>query len=133
MNESLVGRRCVVTGASSGIGRASAIALASRGSERDDLGPPERRGPRGNARTTRRARDERTQQHTGACGALSDLSTAEGCRDLIDRVADWSPQIDAWVHCAGADVLTGAAREWSFDQKLDAVANRRSRHDSHRT
>ena len=121
MNESLVGRRCVVTGASSGIGRASAIALASAGAS---VMISARQNAAGLAETLEQLAGPATSEPNNTLGHaahLSDLSTAEGCRDLIDRVADWSPQIDAWVHCAGADVLTGAAREWSFDQKLDAL------------
>ena len=39
---------------------------------------------------------------------------------LATAAWDWRP-IDVWVNNAGADVLTGDAAEWSFEEKLAAL------------
>lgn len=47
-----------------------------------------------------------------------DFADAAQTTDFVARAfARWST-IDAWVHCAGADVLTGDAANLTFDQKL---------------
>lgn len=55
--------------------------------------------------------------------SLADLSEATACQSLVDEAFEWSSRIDAWVHCAGADVLTGEARDLSLDQKLERLWN----------
>ncbi len=51
---------------------------------------------------------------------LADLSeTAEQDR-LVNETWSWRP-IDIWVNNAGADVLTGSAAKWSFEEKLAAL------------
>ncbi|QEG39602.1 3-oxoacyl-[acyl-carrier-protein] reductase FabG [Roseimaritima ulvae] len=103
---------CVVTGGSSGIGRATAIRCAQAG-----------------ARTVliqyQKNRDgaEQTAERIEAAGAqptlvAADLSQADDRHRLV--AAAWQPsdRVDAWFHIAGADVLTGTAQQWSFDDKL---------------
>lgn len=55
--------------------------------------------------------------------SLADLSEEAACQSLVDEAFAWRPRIDAWVHCAGADVLTGDARAMSLDEKLERLWN----------
>jgi 3-oxoacyl-[acyl-carrier protein] reductase len=38
---------------------------------------------------------------------------------LVNRAWSWKGRVDIWVNNAGADVLTGDAANWSFEQKLE--------------
>jgi 3-oxoacyl-[acyl-carrier protein] reductase len=40
---------------------------------------------------------------------------------MIERAWAWRGGVDVWVNNAGADVLTGPAAQWSFQQKLEAL------------
>ena len=39
---------------------------------------------------------------------------------LVEAAWEWRP-IDIWINNAGADVLTGEAADWSFEEKLAAL------------
>ncbi len=110
---SLAGQAAVVTGGSSGIGRAIALEFAQAGA--DVLV---------HARSNRSGADE-VASEIRALGrdvvlVLADLSdTAEQDR-LVEEAWQWRP-IDIWVNNAGVDVLTGAAAAWSFEEKLAAL------------
>jgi len=104
----------VVTGSSRGIGRAIALELAAAGA--DVLV---------HARASRQAA-EATADEVRALGraaevVLADLADPERHAELVERAWDWRPAVDIWINNAGADVLTGAAARWSFDQKLDVL------------
>jgi 3-oxoacyl-[acyl-carrier protein] reductase len=108
----LDGRSAVVTGASSGIGRAIALELAAAGA--DVLVHA-----RGN-----RIGLEETQRQVQALGrrgetVLGDLTSESFVAELVGRAYDWTHDIQIWVNNAGGDVLTGAAADWAFDAKLD--------------
>jgi 3-oxoacyl-[acyl-carrier protein] reductase len=110
----LKGYRTAVLGSTSGIGRAVALALAEAGA------------------------DVIVHGHSSRADA-EDVAAAvrgRGCRsavfmaDLEDRQAgdrlvaeSWSlwGGLDAWLHIAGADTLTGSAATLSFDAKLDLL------------
>ena len=96
---SLAGLRCLVTGSTSGIGRAIADAFTTEG-----------------AATITHGRTHRAGRHFSA--DLSDLAQ-------VDRLAEqaWNALngLDVLVLNAGADTLTGDAAAWSFEQKLDAL------------
>jgi 2-amino-4-hydroxy-6-hydroxymethyldihydropteridine diphosphokinase len=111
---SLAGSRALVTGSTSGIGRAIAFALADAGA--DVL--VHRRGPRDLA--------EHTAADLRALGVqskalLADLREPEECRRLVE--AAWSEWhgLDIWINNAGADTLTGEAAHWSFERKLEEL------------
>lgn len=110
----LTGQTAVVTGASSGIGRAIALLLAERGA--DVLV---------HARQSRE-RAEQTAEQIRQLGreanvVLADLAQPDAPARLAADAWRWSEQISIWVNNAGADVLTGAAGEMEFPEKLDRL------------
>ncbi|MCO8120758.1 SDR family oxidoreductase [Stieleria sp. TO1_6] len=139
--------RAVVTGASSGIGRAIALSLAGRiVAGRNAPGQIESLPPNPLATDDSAAdsaprpaadsssavlvhycnnRDgaEQTADQIREMGVATeivrgDLCQAEDRRRLVDDVWNFFGPPTTWVNNAGADVLTGPASEWPFDQKL---------------
>lgn len=109
----LAGRHAVVTGSSSGIGRAIALELAAAGA---DLFLHARQNQAGL---------DQSQTEIEALGRqvrsqLADLSQSSQCEALIQAAWDWAP-IDIWVNNAGVDVLTSEMARKSFDEKLAAL------------
>ena len=111
--ENLASRAAVVTGASSGIGRAIAIALATPGADVVVHARANRDGAEETARAIRElGRDALVTMH--------DLRDPDEHDALIDAAWGWRP-IDIWINNAGADVLTGVAATASFEEKLDML------------
>jgi len=109
----LSGMRCAVLGATSGIGRAVALELARNGSDVIVHG----RDPKAAARVVAEVR--RLGGRSEA--VLADLgSRTEGDR-LVETAWNLWGGLDAWLHIAGADTLTGASAGLSFDAKLDLL------------
>lgn len=99
MDLCLSGRRIVVTGASSGIGRASALSLAAEGA---DLLLAARRQDA----LVDTAREARAAGALSAAIAAVDLATAHGCAALGEAVPDrWAGRIHGLVACVGATPL----------------------------
>jgi 3-oxoacyl-[acyl-carrier protein] reductase len=107
----LAGLRAVVTGASSGIGRAIAVAFAAAGA----------RVGIGFNRSSEAAQDLSDQLGPGHHLLQADLSTSEGCASIVQQAFAAFENVDVWVNNAGADVLTGEARDWPGERKLDAL------------
>jgi 3-oxoacyl-[acyl-carrier protein] reductase len=110
----LQGHTAVVTGASSGIGRAIALELATAGADvfvhtGTQAGAAESVAEQ--VRTLGRAA-------TVAIVPLEDMGRHES---LVGRAWDWRGGVDVWVNNAGADVLTGDAASWDFECKLDRL------------
>jgi 3-oxoacyl-[acyl-carrier protein] reductase len=107
----LAGLRTVVTGASSGIGRAIATAFAAAGA-RVGIGFWHSA--------------EAAQALVAELGPVhpllrADLSTPDGCASIVQAAFAALDNVDVWVNNAGADVLTGEAGQWPAERKLDAL------------
>jgi 3-oxoacyl-[acyl-carrier protein] reductase len=107
----LAGLHAVVTGASSGIGRAIAEAYAAEGAA---------------VLLTHRASPERAREVADAIGeralvVQADLGTRAACERLVGEARERLGRIDVWVNNAGADVLTGEAAAWEWERKLDIL------------
>jgi 3-oxoacyl-[acyl-carrier protein] reductase len=112
-DNSLSGQAAVVTGSSSGIGRAIALELARGGADVLVHGRQNRSGAEA-------AACEIAALGRGAHVVLADLSDPSEQDRLLDAAWQWR-EIDIWINNAGADVLTGPAADWSFDAKLAAL------------
>jgi 3-oxoacyl-[acyl-carrier protein] reductase len=110
----LAGRTMVVTGASSGIGRAIARAAARAGA---DVALTYR----ANAGGAREAADEVAALGRRAAVFPLDLADERSLEALAGGVRDAFGRVDAWVNNAGADILTGPAAGLSTLEKLDLL------------
>ena len=113
--EELVGRRVVVTGSSSGIGRAIALRVARAGADVIVHANRSRDAAEDVAHEIRETNGRNTRVE------LADLSSSTSCRDLCARIWQAHTRIDAWINNAGADILTGEGPERSFEDKLDEL------------
>jgi 3-oxoacyl-[acyl-carrier protein] reductase len=111
---SLRDRVAVVTGASSGIGRAIAIELASAGA---DVLVHARANHTGAEETAESIRQQGRASHV----VLADISDHDAAKKLVSAAQSWRKQMHIWVNNAGADVLTGEQADWSFDRKLELL------------
>jgi len=110
----LIGRTAVVTGSSSGIGRAIAIELATAGAA-----VVVHAGHNASAA-------EDVADHIEGLGGRAevvvlDLLETAAHESLVEAAWKWRYDVDIWVNNAGADVLTGPAAEMSFEQKADLL------------
>jgi 3-oxoacyl-[acyl-carrier protein] reductase len=104
----------LVTGASSGIGRAIALGCARAGA---DLAITYRRNQEGAEATARSIRDLGRRAEV----LRTDISREADIDTLAARVGDTFNRVDVWINNAGADILTGEAGRLSPLQKLDMV------------
>jgi len=107
----LTGKAAVVTGSSSGLGRAMALELAKRGA---DILIHTRQNIDGANETASQICSLGRECHV----AVLDLADDNNHELLINEAWNWK-NIDIWINNAGADVLTGEAAPWSFEKKLD--------------
>jgi 3-oxoacyl-[acyl-carrier protein] reductase len=103
-----------VTGASSGIGAATALALATAGA---DVVLHARHNRGGLEQAAEQLRPLGRQAYI----VLADLREPAQQDRLAEEAWNWRKRVDIWVNNAGADVLTGDAAKWSFEQKLEEV------------
>jgi 3-oxoacyl-[acyl-carrier protein] reductase len=101
--------QAVVTGSTSGIGRAIALELARLGA---NLVVHGRDLPRAEAV----CQSIRGLQRR-ATAIVTDIGDPAAWEELADAAWGVAP-VDVWVNNAGADVLTGDAAQWPFPQKL---------------
>jgi 3-oxoacyl-[acyl-carrier protein] reductase len=104
----------VVTGSSSGIGRASALLLADDGWNVVVHYRANRSGADEVAEIIRSKKRE-------ALLLTSDLSEPGAADRLVVEAWSKTGGFDAWVHLAGADTLTGANAKLSYAEKLDLL------------
>jgi 3-oxoacyl-[acyl-carrier protein] reductase len=110
----LESRVAVVTGASSGIGRAIAQALAGAGAA----------VVVNYAHSEARAKEvaEEIARAGGRVHVLgADVSRQADVERLVAGARDAFGAIHVWVNNAGADILTGEAARWSDEEKWDRV------------
>jgi 3-oxoacyl-[acyl-carrier protein] reductase len=110
---SLSGQTAVVTGSSSGIGRAIALELARAGA---DVLVHARRNEAG----ANEVADEIRALGRESPVVMADLSNLSGQDRLVDTAWSWRA-VDVWINNAGVDVLTGEAANWTFENKLTAL------------
>ena len=110
----LAGLRAAVLGSTSGIGRATALALAGAGADVIVHG------------RSRSGEAEEVADAVRRLGRRAEILPA----DLADRASGdrlvesaWSlwNGLDAWLQIAGADTLTGVGAKRGFDEKLDTL------------
>ncbi|WP_437203104.1 SDR family NAD(P)-dependent oxidoreductase [Planctomicrobium sp. SH664] len=109
----LKGKVAVVTGSSSGIGRAIALELARAGADVIVH----------YARSADRAQS--VVREIEALGRRSvtlqaDLLQGE-FEQLVDRCWNWTGRVDIWVNNAGVDLLTGEGPKLSYSEKLSRL------------
>src|SRR5262245_22804072 len=110
----LVGRAVLVTGASSGIGRAIALAMARAGAD---------------VAVTFRSNERGARDVEGGISALGrraavlplDLANEDAIRAIGPAVVRALGRLDVWVNNAGADILTGDAAALPDVGKLDRL------------
>jgi 3-oxoacyl-[acyl-carrier protein] reductase len=107
----LSGLRALVTGSTSGIGRAIALELAAAGAHVIVHG---RRSAEAAEAVARQCGGESTFR-------MADLASPADCDRLARDAWDHWGGIDIVVQNAGVDLLTGDAPGWSFDRKWDAL------------
>jgi 2-amino-4-hydroxy-6-hydroxymethyldihydropteridine diphosphokinase len=110
----LTGLRAVVTGSTSGIGRAIALELAAGGA---DVVIHGRRFPDAAEAVAAQARQAGVRAHV----LLADLRDPAACQRLVESAWDAWQGIDIWINNAGADTLTGEAARWPFERKLQEL------------
>jgi 3-oxoacyl-[acyl-carrier protein] reductase len=110
----LAGRVVLVTGASSGIGRAIALAAARAGADIALTYLSNEEGARAVARDIETAGCRAAVFQTDIADAASIRALGPAARDILGR-------LDVWVNNAGADILTGAAASLSPLEKLDLL------------
>src|SRR4029077_3973988 len=108
----LNGTRTAVLGATSGIGRATALALAEAGA---DVIVHGRRSTQAADELAESLRSKGVRSHV----LMADLADRYAGDRLVEAAWDVWNGLDAWLHIAGADTLTGPKAELRFDAKLD--------------
>ena len=111
LHDELAGMTALVTGSSRGIGRAIALELASGGA---NVAVHSRTSRPAAEAVVRQIRDMGQASEVFA----GDFGDQRVIPELVDRVWSWQEGLHILVNNAGADVLTGAAAEWSFEEKL---------------
>jgi 3-oxoacyl-[acyl-carrier protein] reductase len=110
----LQGKIVLVTGASSGIGRAIALRCARAGA---DIAVTYRKNRSGAESTAREVRELGRRVEV----AQTDVSRREDIQHLVDRLRGAFGRVDVWINNAGADILTGEGGRLSRQEKLDLV------------
>ncbi len=110
----LDGKFVLVTGASSGIGKAIALGCAAAGA---DLAITFRRNRLGAEGTAVEIRDRGRRAEV----IETDVSRSEDIDSLVEAVSKRFGRVDAWINNAGADILTGEGARLSRREKLDLL------------
>jgi NAD(P)-dependent dehydrogenase (short-subunit alcohol dehydrogenase family) len=106
----LAGLRALVTGSTSGIGRAIALELGAGGADVIVHGRKVEAADAVVAQLSALGVQSRV--------LLADLGEEEECHRLVRTAWEMTGGVDIWVNNAGADTLTGEAGRWPFERKL---------------
>lgn len=109
-------RKAIVVGSSSGIGRSVALNLALDGWDVLVHGYHKVKA------TEELAEEIKTLGHDSA-SLLANLAEASEVNRLVDQAWNKWGGLDAWLHLAGADILTGNSRHADFQEKLQSLWN----------
>jgi 3-oxoacyl-[acyl-carrier protein] reductase len=111
----LLGKTALITGSSSGIGKAIAIALAQAGANVLVHG-------REASRDRLEEFTEQLQQYEIRSESIvSSLNDPDVVHHLASQAWERFGSIDILINNAGADTLTGEAAKWSFERKLEEL------------
>lgn len=113
-SEASLPRVAVITGASSGIGQATAIRLAR---DFDHLLLHAASNLQGLHQLAKRLEEKGTQIRM----VLQDFSDPQVDEEIVRTAFGWRGRVDAWVQAAGADVLTTNWKSKTFTKKLDRL------------
>ena len=116
IDTTLRGKIAAVTGAASGIGRAVALQLAGQGAS---LVLHTRSNDHGLRETANRAQDINPQ--IGIKLVMEDFAEPSQQDRFCNEAWNWQSRLDILVNNAGVDVLTGAAAQLLFEEKLELV------------
>jgi 3-oxoacyl-[acyl-carrier protein] reductase len=110
----LTSKVAMVTGASQGIGKAIALELARAGAHVIVHA--------GKSREKAAEVALEIECHSVESAVLlADISNPAACDALTAQAFAWKGGIDIWVNNAGADVLTGDAKNWNWETKLQRL------------
>lgn len=112
----LTGMRAVVTGSSTGIGRAIALELARGGA---DVAVH----CHTSIDAARAVAAQIAQLGRQSLVSVADISRETGRRQLLDDIFDAWSKVDLWVNNAGADILTGDDAALPYADKLQRLWN----------
>ena len=110
----LAGLRAIVTGSTSGIGRAIALELASAGADVIVHGQRSADAAEEVARQIRSA-------NVNCQVILADFRAPAACVRLAEDAWNVWGHLDLCINNAGADTLTGEAARWPFERKLEEL------------
>jgi 3-oxoacyl-[acyl-carrier protein] reductase len=110
----LTGLRAVVLGSTSGIGRAVALQLAKAGADVIVHGRSSVEKAEEVAELVRRGGSR-------SAVLMADLGDRGAGDHLVESAWGLWGGVDAWLHLAGADTLTGPGAKLTFDEKLDRL------------
>jgi 3-oxoacyl-[acyl-carrier protein] reductase len=114
MPSELDGLTAVITGSSSGIGRAIALELAAAGA---DCLIHARQNRAGADAVAAEIRGKKRQTQV----LIADLKQIDAQDEFAEQAWQWQGKVDIWINNAGADTLTGEAAKWSFERKLEEL------------
>lgn len=113
-HDSLKGQAAVVTGSSSGIGRAIALELARAGADVVVHAAHNRAG-------AEQVRDQVLAMGCRCGVRVADFAVAGSAEQFVHDCWTWLQRVDIWINNAGADLLTSEAADWSFEAKLERL------------
>ncbi|MEQ1829643.1 MAG: SDR family oxidoreductase [Pirellula sp.] len=107
----------VVTGASSGIGQAIAVEFAKRNSI---LLVHARQNIAGLSETINLI-ETQSKAAEMPTAFIADIADLDSSRSIVEAAFGRHGYVDAWINCAGADVLTGPSKYLGFAAKLEKL------------